>query len=213
MRLFFLTCALFITSCGVLVPQTSRRSSTTAEAATASLKSSEQFSKVVNGQPKGPIAELHVGGLGNKVELKIPQVDQSSAPVVQVRVVEVPRVQREPTLDAVNQTYREETHYASNVDAADTEKTATADKKEVSIPIGVSIGLVGIGVLILLFAFNRVRNSSLAVNAAYQTFDGLLAQQIRSVRERAMLSTDNLTISMLNAQIADLESQRGRLAR
>jgi hypothetical protein len=99
------------------------------------------------------------------------------------------------------------------VDAADTEKTATADKKEVSIPIGVSIGLVGVGVLILLFAVNRVRNSSLAVNAAYQTFDGMLAQQIRSVRERAILATDNPTISMLNSQIAELESQRGRLAR
>ena len=213
MKLFLLTIVLLITSCGVLVPQTSRRSSTTAEAATASLKSSEQFSKIVHGQPKGPIAELHVGGLGNKVELKIPQVDPPPAPVVQVRGVEVPRVSHEPAPDAVNQPYREETRYASNVDAADTEKTATADKKEASIPIGVSIGLVGAGVLILLFAFNRVRNSSLAVNAAYQTFDGMLAQQIRSVRERAILATDNPTISMLNSQIAELESQRGRLAR
>jgi len=75
------------------------------------------------------------------------------------------------------------------------------------------VPLVASVVLIALFAFNRVRKSSLAVNAAYQTFDGILANQIRNVRERAILATDSSTISMLNAQIADLEAQRGRLAR
>jgi hypothetical protein len=72
---------------------------------------------------------------------------------------------------------------------------------------------MAIGMLAVLFAINRVRKSSLAVNAAYQTFDSVLAGQIRSIRERAILSTDNQTISMLNSQIADIEAQRGRLVR
>lgn len=213
MKHLLLIALIFLTGCGALVPSTSRRSSTTAEAATSSVKSSEQFSKIVSGQQKAPMAQLHVGGLGNKVELKIPQVDQAQPVQVDVRPVGVPRVHDTQAESTVQQPYREEVRYTSNVDAADAEKTDTKDRKEISIPIGVSIGLAGIGILILLFAINRVRKSSLAVNAAYQSFDTVLAQQIRAVRERAILATDNSTISMLNAQIADLEAQRGRLAR
>ena len=213
MKSLSLICLIFLTGCGGLVPSTSRRSTATAEASASSVKSSEQFSKIVNGQQKAPMAELHVGGLGNKVELKIPQVEPVHPVHVEVSPVPVPRVPATPSEGTEQQPYHEEIKYASNVDAADTEKTATKDRKEISIPIGVSIGLAGVGILILLFAINKVRQSSLAVNAAYQTFDGMLAQQIRSVRERAILATDNSTISMLNAQIADLESQRGRLAR
>ena len=213
MKSLSLICLIFLTGCGGLVPSTSRRSTATAEASASSVKSSEQFSKIVSGQQKTPMAQLHVGGLGNKVEFKIPQVEPVHPVHVEVSPVPVPRVPATPSEGTEQQPYHEEIKYASNVDAADTEKTATKDRKEISIPIGVSIGLAGVGILILLFAINKVRQSSLAVNAAYQTFDGMLAQQIRSVRERAILATDNSTISMLNAQIADLESQRGRLAR
>lgn len=211
MKSLLLLALVFLTGCGALVPSTSRRSSSTAEASASSVKSSEQFSKIVSGQQKAPMAQLHVGGLGNKVELKIPQVDPVQQQQITVPHVEVPSVKQEQVQDG--QQYREEIRYASNMDANDSEKTATKDKKDISIPLGVSIALLGIGVLIALFAFNRVRQSSLAVNAAYQTFDGVLANQIRSVRERAILATDSSTISMLNAQIADLEAQRGRLAR
>jgi hypothetical protein len=200
MKHLLLIAIIFLTGCGALVPSTSRRSSTTAEAATSSVKSSEQFSKIVSGQQKPAMAQLHVGGLGNKVELKIPQVDQVQPVQVDVRAVGVPRVHDTQPESTAQQPYREEIRYASNVDAADAEKSASKERKDISIPIGVSIGLVGIGMLILLFA-------------VYQTFDGVLAQQIRSIRERAILATDNSTISMLNAQIADLEAQRGRLAR
>jgi len=215
MRFLTLTLLLLLTGCGALVPTTSRRSTVTSEASASSVKASEQFSKIVSGQPKAPVAELHVGGLGNKVELKIPPVEPVQPQQVQLQPVVVPQVRQEPVAQPQSQPqqYREEIHYASNVDAADTEKAATKDRREISIPLGVSIGLLGVGVLIALFAFNRVRKSSLAVNAAYQTFDGILANQIRNVRERAILATDSSTISMLNAQIADLEAQRGRLAR
>lgn len=211
MKSLLLLALVFLTGCGALVPSTSRRSTATSEASSSSVKSSEQFSKIVSGQQKAPMAQLHVGGLGNKVELKIPQVEPLQHQQIEVPQVGIPRVKQEPIPN--DQQYREEIQYTSNVDAADAEKAATKDRKEISIPLGVSIALLGIGVLIALFAFNRVRKSSLAVNAAYQTFDGVLANQIRAVRERAILATDSSTISMLNAQIADLEAQRGRLAR
>lgn len=211
MKSLLLLALVLLTGCGALVPSTSRRTTTTAEASASSVKSSEQFSKIVTGQQKAPMAQLHVGGLGNKVELKIPQIDPVQPQKIEVQEVGVPTVKQERAKN--DEQYREEVRYAANVDAADSEKAATNDKKEISIPLGVSIGLLGVGVLIALFAFNRVRQSSLAVNAAYQTFDGILANQIRSVRERAILATDSSTISMLNSQIADLESQRGRLAR
>lgn len=211
MKSLLILALVFLTGCGALVPSTSRRSAATSEASASTVKSSEQFSKIVNGQQKAPMAQLHVGGLGNKVELRIPQVEPLQHQPIVTPQVDVPHVKQETA--GQDQQYREEIRYASSVDAADTEKAASKERKDISIPLGVSIALLGIGVLIALFAFNRVRKSSLAVNAAYQTFDGVLASQIRAVRERAILATDSSTISMLNAQIADLESQRGRLAR
>jgi hypothetical protein len=218
MKTFLITLILFIAGCGALVPSTAKRTSSTSEAAASTLKGSEQFSKIVTGQKTDPktAAEFHVGGLGNKVSVTIPKVpDQIPAPP-QVTVVAVPAVHKEATQAAqtqAQQPYREEVHYSSNVDATDKEKTTESTSKSVSIPLGVNLILLAIGMLAVIFAINRARNSSLAVNALYQTFDSALAGQIRSVRERAILSTDNQTISMLNAQIADLEAQRGRLAR
>jgi hypothetical protein len=218
MKPFLITLLLFIAGCGALVPSTAKRTSSTSEAAASTLKGSEQFSKIVTGQKSDPktATEFHVGGLGNKVSVTIPkEPEQVSAPP-QVTMVTVPVVQKEVTPKAQpqeQQPYREEIHYSSNVDATDKEKTTESTSKSVSIPLGVNLILLAAGILAVIFAINRARNSSLAVNALYQTFDSALAGQIRSVRERAILSTDNQTISMLNAQIADLEAQRGRLAR
>ena len=125
----------------------------------------------------------------------------------------VPKETQKTVQAQTQQPYREEIHYSSNVDASDKEKTTESISKSVSIPLGVNLILMAMGMLAVLFAINRARKSSLAVNAAYQTFDSVLAGQIRSIRERAILSTDNQTISMLNAQIADIEAQRGRLVR
>jgi len=218
MKPFLITLILFIAGCGALVPSTAKRTSSTSEAASSTLKGSEQFSKIVTGQKTEPktATEFNVGGLGNKVSVTIPKEPEQIQPATQVAMVAVPVVPKE-TPKAVQiqtqQPYREEIHYSSNVDASDKEKTTESIAKSVSIPLGVNLILMAIGMLAVLFAINRARKSSLAVNAAYQTFDSVLAGQIRSIRERAILSTDNQTISMLNAQIADIEAQRGRLVR
>lgn len=218
MKPFLITLILFIAGCGALVPSTAKRTSSTSEAAASTLKGSEQFSKIVTGQRSDPktATEFHVGGLGNKVSVTIPKEPEQIPQVPQVAMVAVPVVPKETqkTVQAqTQQPYREEIHYSSNVDASDKEKTTESISKSVSIPLGVNLILMAMGMLAVLFAINRARKSSLAVNAAYQTFDSVLAGQIRSIRERAILSTDNQTISMLNAQIADIEAQRGRLVR
>lgn len=218
MKPFLITLILFIAGCGALVPSTAKRTSSTSEAAASTLKGSEQFSKIVTGQRPDPktATEFHVGGLGNKVSVTIPKEPEQIPQVPQVAMVAVPVVPKETqkTVQAqTQQPYREEIHYSSNVDASDKEKTTESISKSVSIPLGVNLILMAMGMLAVLFAINRARKSSLAVNAAYQTFDSVLAGQIRSIRERAIPSTDNQTISMLNAQIADIEAQRGRLVR
>lgn len=218
MKPFLITLILFIAGCGALVPSTAKRTSSTSEAAASTLKGSEQFSKIVTGQKSEPktATEFNVGGLGNKVSVTIPKEPEHIQPAPQVAMVAVPVVPKEVTQTVqaqAQQPYREEIHYSSNVDASDKEKTTESIAKSVSIPLGVNLILMAIGMLAVLFAINRARKSSLAVNAAYQTFDSVLAGQIRSIRERAILSTDNQTISMLNAQIADIEAQRGRLVR
>lgn len=219
---YFLLLTLFILSgCGALVPTTSKKTSSTTEAATASVKNSEQFSKIVNGykpQPAQPVADFKIGGLGNKVEVTIPKAPEPAPPVATVAPVVVPQVvavaPHQPAKPAQQEPqYHEEITYSSNVDAAEKESTKSASTKDVTIPLGVNLALLGIGILILIFAIRKARQSSLAVDAAYQTFDTVLATQIRSVRDKAILATDNTTISALQAQIAELEAQRGRLAR
>lgn len=218
MKTLLITLLALLAGCSALVPNTSKRTSSTSEAAASTIKGSEQFSKIVTGQKTEPktATEFHVGGLGNKVQVTIPKEPEPVPAAPQVAMLTVPVVKQEPELKTqppVQQPYREEIHYSSNVDATDKEKTSETVSKSVSIPLGVNLILLAIGMLAVLFAINRARKSSLAVNAAYQTFDSVLAGQIRSIRERAILSTDNQTISMLNAQIADIEAQRGRLAR
>lgn len=216
MRAILVALVFLVGGCG-LVPSTSKRSSATAGAASSSVKSSETFSKIVNGtKQESPPSELRVGGIGNKVDVTVqPQpVHQGLPPSPQISPAlptPIPAVAANPLQRP--QPYREEIRYTSDVDAGDKEQNTAQAKKDVSIPLGVNLGLLGIGILILLFALKRVRDSSLSVSAAYTAFDGILASQIRSLRERAMTSTDQSTITMLQAQLVELEAQRGRLAR
>lgn len=213
MKSLLVILAVVLSGCS-LVPSTSKRTSSASEAAASTVKGSEHFSKIVTGHKQEPqsAAEFHVGGLGNRVQVTIPKAPQQIPAAPPVGPVTVPAVRQDVDAPA-NQPYREEIRYSSSVDATDKEHSEESLAKFVSIPMGVKLILLSLGILALIFAINRARKSSLAVNSAYQAFDSVLAGQIRGIRERAILSTDSQTISMLNAQIADLEAQRGRLAR
>jgi hypothetical protein len=84
----------------------------------------------------------------------------------------------------------------------------------ITIPFGVKIAFAGGGLLLLVYAlkvaWNSVRTSALGQGLA--AADELAARQIRKFREKAMTTTDTAEIAELNAHIADLESERGRIA-
>jgi hypothetical protein len=94
---------------------------------------------------------------------------------------------------------------------ADTKAKATGST-EVTIPMGVKLALLGVGILILLFAISSVRRYSLAANAAYSLADSKMAGIISALRSRATLSTDAAQIAEAQHLIAEVEKSRGQLA-
>jgi hypothetical protein len=83
----------------------------------------------------------------------------------------------------------------------------------ITIPLGVKLAFAGGGLLLLVYALKTawayVRTTALGQGLAVA--DELAARQIRKFREKAMTTTDPSEIAQLNAHIAELEAERGRL--
>ena len=81
-----------------------------------------------------------------------------------------------------------------------------------TIPLGVKLTLIGIGIIAIVFglSFAWKRLKVTAIGQGISLADDVLAGQIRKIRNRAQTSTDPSEIARLNADIADLESERGR---
>lgn len=185
-----LSCLLLV-GCGTLLPSSNQRSQSAQESSKAVASQSQTLKKVVEGN-KPP--EIKIGGWGNTVEFAGRLPDER--PVVGV---DVP--------------YRESVQYQSSL-ATDNHATSEADFwSKSTIPMGVNLMLLAAGILAVLFAVRIARNSSAAANVAFQTADAGLASLIRSLRDRASTSTDPARIADYQTQIAELESQRGRLSR
>lgn len=182
---------LLLCGCGALLPSTSQRSQSAQESSKAVASQSQALKKVVEGN-KPP--EIKIGGWGNTVEFSGKAPDDK--PVVGV---DVP--------------YRETTEYKSSL-ATDNDSSSKADFwSKSTIPMGVNLMLLAAGILAIIFAVNRARQSSAAANAAFQAADSGLASLIRSLRDRAATNTDPARIAEFQTQIAELEAQRGRLSR
>lgn len=82
-----------------------------------------------------------------------------------------------------------------------------------SIPLGVKLILLAIGVGMFLAIWLYVRKVSLAAQEAGELADHVLAEQIQRLREKAIAATDHRDIAMHSTEIAALEAQRGRLAK
>jgi hypothetical protein len=83
----------------------------------------------------------------------------------------------------------------------------------ISLPTGVKLILLAIGILLLVVA-GVIAKRAIANTAAGQAIglaDAFLANRIRALRERVMHSTDAEELARVNAEIAGLESDRGRL--
>jgi hypothetical protein len=180
--------------CSALLPSTNQRSQSAQESSRSVASQSQSLSKVVQGQ-KAP--EIHVGGWGNKVEFsgKMP-ADQ---PVIGV--------------DVPQSGYQERTDFKSEVDTDNDATSAAHWWSKSTIPMGVNLLLLAAGILAIIFAVRRMMNASAAAHAALSTADAGLASLIRSLRDRAALASDPARIAEFQTQIAELESQRGRINR
>lgn len=198
MKIFLsLIAAVLLTSCSLLPShKTESQSLKTSESLKAS--QSETLRRITTGTP-APSRDVKVGGLLNRVELKSDPIPPgvaytSAAPVVAVQLP------------------RDEINYRSSLNTDADSDSAAKGKFSMSIPVGVSLLLAAAGILAVLFAIKRVRQSSAAVDVAMSAADQALKGRIQAFRDRAMLSTDPHEIAAANAHIASLEADRGKLA-
>lgn len=191
-----LSCVL-LTGCGALLPSTNQRSQSAQESSKAVASQAQTLKKVVEGT-KPP--EIKIGGWGNKIDFAGRYFEEPK-----VTGIDVPIQSTVP--------YRESVQYQSSLETDNHAASESDFWSKSTIPMGVNLMLLAAGILAIIFAINRARQSSAAANAAFQTADAGLASLIRSLRDRASTSTDPARIADYQTQIAELESQRGRLAR
>lgn len=79
-------------------------------------------------------------------------------------------------------------------------------------PMWMALIGTGVGIFIVFAAIKYGRKSSPAVDQAWGYMDEKLAEWIRQARERSMSSADPVEMARFNAEIAELEAERGRVA-
>jgi len=143
--------------------------------------------KVTEGEKAMPYS-FDVGGKNNKLEIHFPP--------------QTPR--RTP--------FREELSYDEESAESAGSWTSLMSKYKHSIPLGLSLMLVAIGILMLIFAVKRLRQSSVAANAAFGVADSVLERQLSSIGQKMAASISSQDNAALAAEMAGLEKQRGKLA-
>lgn len=93
-------------------------------------------------------------------------------------------------------------------------KSNLSGSSSVTIPLGVKLGLAGLGLLVLVvavrYAWTHLKGT--AVGQGIALADDWLARRIRDARSKAQTTTDQGELLKLNAEIAELEAERGRNA-
>lgn len=178
-------CLIVGNGCQV-VPVTRSQTAATRVADSITNSAALNVSRVVEGTAPAPAPNVTVSGSSNTVTITPPAPPAG--------------------------TYKTATTVSQSASAAAVSQDAANSEWKTAIPWGVSLILAGVGILVIVFAIRKVRQSSTAVNAAFATADGMIAARIRAWRERATVSTDNAEIAQLNGQIAAAEADRGRLA-
>lgn len=190
MKILFITLmaaavAIAGAGCGSLLP--AKRSSSTNASSTEAISAGHSIAveKMVE-TTLPPVAPVKIDGDSNIVDVHL----ETSAPLPAKTSVNA-RTSEALTTTSANQSARESSS---------------------TIPLGVNLALLGVGILIVLYAVKVARSSSVAVEAAYQTGDQVLARLIRRYRDEAMASTDPNDLAWLNSQVAHIEGERGRMA-
>lgn len=111
------------------------------------------------------------------------------------------------------QEFSEELNVNQTGGQAATETSKENKKSSWSPALWLTIAGSGIGLILVAWGIKAVRSSSAAANAAFEAGDQMIAEAIRRVRAKATQSVDPARIAEHNAEIAELEAQRGRLQR
>jgi hypothetical protein len=115
-----------------------------------------------------------------------------------------------PLAPSVRETLRVQESSGQNAGSHDFAKGTSAS----TIPFGVKLILAGVGIFIvvaaLLYAWKSVKTT--AVGQGISLGDAILSNQISKLRSRASVATDPAIAAQHLADVADLESQRGKLA-
>lgn len=84
-------------------------------------------------------------------------------------------------------------------------------KEKVTIPLGVALILLAIGIMLLVAAIGMVFKYSRSAKAAYGLFDNKLAAWIQELENKIKIETDQTRLTHLNAELSELEKERGKL--
>jgi hypothetical protein len=106
-------------------------------------------------------------------------------------------------------------HAAVKVQANSGQNAASAlaatGASSITIPLGVKLGLLAAGVLACIIVFGILRRKFVALDQGIRFADESIASRIRAARERASATRDESDMARANAEVAELESLRGRL--
>lgn len=108
--------------------------------------------------------------------------------------------------------YRESTSFESSAGAGAQSDKRVSESDEITIPLGVKLIFLAIGIGGLLWVIRWAVKSSAAATALAKAADETIAAKVRANRARAQTSKDDAEIADLTAQQAELEADRGRLA-
>lgn len=105
----------------------------------------------------------------------------------------------------------EEVEFASASGQDAGTNTTWLTKSKWSIPIGVSLILLGVGVFVVLWAMKAARNSSLAVDAAFKVADTALADLASKTGAKMAMSTNASDNASHAVEMAQVEKARRKL--
>lgn len=207
-----LLAALLASGCGSILPskRTQDQAVKTSEAIAAN--HDLMIEKALEGerpspQPVPTQSPVHVGGLGNKVDVKI---EAPREPVRNPQMTQISADGEERTLPGIP--YRSRVLVKSSGGQKAGSNEAAAGNATTTVPMWVNLAGFGVALLIVLYAVTMWRKSSVAVDAAYKAGDAAAGNIISHLKTQAMATTDPTKSSELNAHIAMAEAERGKLA-
>lgn len=128
---------------------------------------------------------------------------------------------------APKEPYREETIISSSGGVAAESENESSSFWSVQLPVGYSIALVGVGLIIFVVGFKALKRSSTTLSAGFDLADSIGSSSIKrfkskiaSLQDRAGQATDTTEIAnafreiqTYQAEISEIETDRGKAAK